>query len=249
MGGEDHTLAGHVLGTRKETITFKGFRNGIHLILDGEAPFREIQQDLSDHLQKAGTFFAGAPITLHLGERVLQQEEFLLLQQMLADQAGITIAQVYCEHEEMKSFFRQYGLPLASSPGTEQEGELIRPRSRNKAMKNNALVVKQTLRSGQRVVAEENLVVIGDVNPGAEVIAGGDVIVFGTLRGIAHAGMPDNTAAVIIALNLQPTQLRIAHFIGRPPDRDSKREAVPEIARIMGEHIVIDTLEKKRKLP
>ena len=80
-------------------------------------------------------------------------------------------------------------------------------------------------------------------------IAGGDVIIFGTLRGIAHAGIPDNTAAVIIALNLQPTQLRIAHLIGRPPDRDSKREAMPEMARIIGEHIVIDTLEKKLKLP
>lgn len=239
-------VTGHVLHTRKETITFKGFKNGLHLILDEEAPFPEIQEDLYNHLQKAGTFFAGAPVILQVGGRLLSPQEFQLLQQMLADQANITIAQVFSEREEVKAFVRERGLPLIGSP--EQEGQKA-PAPQRAARKtttpNNTLLIKQTLRSGQRVIAEDHLVVIGDVNPGAELIAGGDVVVFGTLRGVAHAGMPDNPSAIIIALNLQPTQLRIANFIGRAPDWDTRREPIPEMAKIVNDQILIEVLNKK----
>jgi septum site-determining protein MinC len=239
-------VAGHILHTRRETITFKGFRDGLHLILDEEALFPEIQEDLYNHLQKAGSFFAGAPVILQLGKRLLSLHEFQIVQQMLADHANITITQVACEREEVKAFFREHGFPLAAFPEQEERVKSVERRTTKKVTHNNTLLIKQTLRSGQRIVAEEHLVVVGDVNPGAELIAGGDVIVFGTLRGVAHAGMPDNTAAVIMALHLQPTQLRIANFIGRAPDwGEIPREVLPEMAKIMDDQIVIEAVNKK----
>jgi len=98
------------------------------------------------------------------------------------------------------------------------------------------LYLRQTLRSGQAVSHKGHLVIIGDVNPGAEVLAEGDITVWGALRGIAHAGIGGNTRAEIRALKLQPVQLRIAHAIARSPDSPRKgysSHSGPETARIV----------------
>jgi septum site-determining protein MinC len=80
-------------------------------------------------------------------------------------------------------------------------------------------------------------VVIGDVNPGAEVIAGGDIVVWGRVRGLVHAGALGDEGAVICALDLAPTQLRIAGTIARSPE-ERRRKPVPEIATAQEGHIV-----------
>jgi septum site-determining protein MinC len=98
------------------------------------------------------------------------------------------------------------------------------------------LYVKQTLRSGQTVSHKGDLVIVGDVNPGAEIMAEGDITVWGSLRGIAHAGVGGNSEAEIRALNLQPIQIRIASAIARAPDRPRISYASgtgPETARIV----------------
>ena len=109
----------------------------------------------------------------------------------------------------------------------------------------DARVVYTTLRSGQRIETEHSLVLIGDVNPGAELVAGGDVIVLGRLRGIAHAGAYDETGGgrFIFALSLQPTQLRIGTTISRGSGEGSR---VPECAKIEGNIIVVEPFNNKR---
>lgn len=98
------------------------------------------------------------------------------------------------------------------------------------------MYLRQTLRSGQTVSHKGHLIVIGDVNPGAEIMAEGDITVWGALRGIAHAGIGGNVGAEIRALRLQPIQIRIAHAIARSPDRPRihyPNNAGPEIARVI----------------
>jgi septum site-determining protein MinC len=99
----------------------------------------------------------------------------------------------------------------------------------------HVLYLRQTLRSGQSVSHKGHLVIIGDVNPGAEVSAEGDITIWGALRGIAHAGTAGNTNCEIRALKFDPIQLRIAHSIARAPDRPrgSLRSTGPETARIV----------------
>jgi septum site-determining protein MinC len=99
--------------------------------------------------------------------------------------------------------------------------------------------IHATLRSGQRVETEHSLVIIGDVNSGAEIIAGGDIVVLGTLRGVAHAGAYDETGGgrVIFALNLVPTQLRIGSVISRG---SSEGTSGAEVARVEGNLIVVE---------
>ena len=103
-----------------------------------------------------------------------------------------------------------------------------------------ALLVQKTLRSGQTITHEGSVVIVGDVNPGAEVIAGGNVIIMGVARGVVHAGAFGNSDAVVIAFRLQPTQLRIANHITRAPDDDGTDTEHPEIAKVKDAQVVID---------
>ena len=80
------------------------------------------------------------------------------------------------------------------------------------------LYIQRTLRSGQSVKSEGNIVLIGDVNPGSEIIAKGDITVWGILGGIAHAGCDGNAWAKVRALKMNPIQLRIADVLARRPD-------------------------------
>jgi septum site-determining protein MinC len=116
-----------------------------------------------------------------------------------------------------------------------------------KTEENFAKVHKGTLRSGQFVGSEKSLIILGDVNPGAEIQAAGDVYVFGSLRGIVHAGSSGDKSAVIIALKLSPTQIRIADIITRPPDADETL-GDPEVAFVQNGQILIKKYSQKRNI-
>jgi septum site-determining protein MinC len=101
-----------------------------------------------------------------------------------------------------------------------------------------------TLRGGQVLHHTGNIVVVGDVNPGAELIATGDILVFGRLGGIAHAGAQSDESARIYALDLSPTQLRIATFIAADAESKRSRPAVAEAALVRDGRITILTLDR-----
>ena len=98
-----------------------------------------------------------------------------------------------------------------------------------------------TLRGGQALHNVGNIVVIGDVNPGAELVAGGDIAVFGALRGVAHAGAQGDAGARVYAVELAPTQLRIATLIAAEAS-GSQRPRVPETACVQNDRILIAPL-------
>jgi septum site-determining protein MinC len=104
-----------------------------------------------------------------------------------------------------------------------------------------------TLRGGQALHHPGNIVVVGDVNPGAELVATGDVLVFGRLAGVAHAGAQGDRAARVYALDLDATQLRIATFIAADGDR-SKHVARPEAALIREGHIIVVSIDRLGQL-
>lgn len=116
-------------------------------------------------------------------------------------------------------------------------------------------VYRGTLRSGQVFRHAGTVMVVGDVNPGAEVISGGDIFVWGKLRGIVHAGAMGNERSVVCAIDFEPIQLRIAGYIAMSPRTATnepgrwfwKRESVekPEVARVMGKQIVVDNWDSQ----
>jgi septum site-determining protein MinC len=108
-------------------------------------------------------------------------------------------------------------------------------------------VQRGTLRAGEHLEVEGAVLVLGDVNPGARVTASGDVLVWGRLRGIAHAGCRGNGAARIVALQLRPLQLRIADAVARGPE-DLPPEGLAEQAELVGGEIRISPAQLGRAL-
>ncbi len=94
------------------------------------------------------------------------------------------------------------------------------------------------LRSGEEICHSSSVIITGDVNPGASIIADGDIIVWGTLKGIAHAGAKGNRKSLIMALKMSPTQIRIADLVARAPEGNIKNPT-PEVAYISSEGIRI----------
>lgn len=107
----------------------------------------------------------------------------------------------------------------------------------------DTVMLSRHLRSGQKIYTRGNIVVLGDINPGAEVVAGGSILVMGALRGMAHAGALGDDEAVIAAFRLNPTQLRIADHITRAPDGERVEVGNPEIARIRADKVVIEKMK------
>ena len=122
------------------------------------------------------------------------------------------------------------------------KAEVTTPLSTDLPNREATHVIRYSLRSGQvERFFEGTLILFGDVNPGAEVIAGGDIVVLGRLRGLAHAGALGNTSAIVMAMNLSPTQLRIGHLITRPPSDGIRwKKPQPEIARVENDSILVE---------
>lgn len=100
-------------------------------------------------------------------------------------------------------------------------------------------IIRDTLRGGQKIESEHSVVIQGDVNSGAEIVAGGDIFVLGRLRGVAHAGAYDESGGgrKIFALQMQPTQLRIGSVISQGSEEGGR---MPEMAKIEGNMIVVE---------
>ncbi len=116
--------------------------------------------------------------------------------------------------------------------------------SKNKIKERDTILIKRTIRSGQKIKYPTNIVLFGDVNPGAEIIAAGDIIILGRLRGVVHAGAGGMTDAQVVAFKLQPTQVRIAGYISRSPEesRNDKNSFEPERAYVKGSKIVVEKI-------
>jgi septum site-determining protein MinC len=121
----------------------------------------------------------------------------------------------------------------------------------NEAEKLPTLYLRKTIRSGQSISSDGNIIVIGDVNPGAEIIAKGDITVWGILGGIAHAGADGNNFARIRALKLNPVQIRIGEIFARRPDTvnlpyiQKSSEYIPEEAFAYKGSIVIKKIHNE----
>lgn len=100
------------------------------------------------------------------------------------------------------------------------------------------LYLQTTLRSGAEIRHPGTVVILGDLNPGSSVVADGDILVWGRLRGITHAGASGNQQSQIMALQMEPTQLRIANWVARAPE-SAPDQFYPEVAYIANDGIQI----------
>ena len=212
----------------------KGSREGVAIVIDEAVSIETAIAELRAKLQDAGNFFRGAAFRIDAGRRHLTDAERDAISQTVRE-FGI---ELYGEEN------RRAGQPL-DAPVKERSPVLpvrlaARGRGEEMASEESTLYLRRTLRSGQRVDYQGNVVIMGDVNAGAMVTCTGDIIVLGSLRGLAHAGAAGNEQAIVMAFRLEPTQLRIAHHISRAPDEAGPRPDGPEIARVKNDMILIE---------
>jgi len=220
-------------------IAIKGTRSGLRLTLEPETPFRELLSALADRLAESPSFFRGASITVDTSQRMLHGSERMQLEDLLAlyQMSIIPLDMPIEKRKETQVVTQPLPVLISEETMTQQSTDYVQ---RDPRESEDTLFLRRTVRSGQAIHHHSNVVVLGDVNPGAEIIAGGDIIVWGVLRGMVHAGYPDNKHALVCSLQLSPVQLRIAHLLSRPPE-GFEAQQLPEVASIRQEQIVVET--------
>jgi len=219
------------MGETSSSIQIKGIRDGLLVTLEGAA-WPELVADFIKNVDERASFFHGAHVALDVGVHELRVAELSMLRDQLSDR-GIGLWAVLSTSSITERTAQNLGLATRiSKPRPVQVREDI------ELPKDAAKWVRGPLRSGARVEYDGNVVVLGDVNPGAEIVAGGSVIVWGRLRGVVHAGAQGDDKAVVCALELAPTQLRIAGGIAVSPKKSGK--SAPEVARMMDGNLLAE---------
>ncbi len=216
-------------------VSIKGGKDGLRLVLDEVAPWNDVLDELQERFSRGTEFFHGAEITIDTGGRALGEDDLSELLALMGEH-GLQPSTLATSSREGRSAGRAAGiatrLPQRPAPGP----------ARNDA--EAGLLIQRTLRSGQVLRHHGHVTLIGDVNPGAEIVAGGSIVVWGRVRGTAHAGALGDTAAVICALELAPTLLRIADALARPP---GSRPVGPEMARMTAKGIEVEPWESGKR--
>ncbi|HLK58589.1 MAG TPA: septum site-determining protein MinC [Chthonomonadaceae bacterium] len=210
-----------------------GLLNELLLTVPQEGAWEDVLGQVEAQLEGEKTRLSRyrAQLTLHFGLRAVSLPALTALVERLKTEYGLlTVAVVSTDtvtQEAARQLMLNAYMMLPGSTKATSEREIDTG--------NNALYLPHTVRSGQRIVHRGTIVVGSDVNAGAEVIATGDILIFGTLRGLAHAGCEGDEKARIVAGNMRPQQLRIAAQIARSPE-DAKTPIGgtrnPEVARI-----------------
>jgi septum site-determining protein MinC len=192
-------------------VNFKGEGDRVFLVIYGNPAIEEIISSIREKVSSFPGFFAGMEVFLSPDSEIDGDKVEAIRDEM--SRLGLTL---------------RYG-----DRGEARRDGFTSP-------KGSALIVKRTLRSGQRVEYDGDIVVLGDVNPGAEVVASGNVIVLGTLRGVAHAGSRGKGDSFVLAFKLMPTQIRIGRVVSRAPEGEYKVPDGPGIAFLRDGEVIVE---------
>ena len=211
-------------------VVLRAYGDGLHLIIRPDLSITEVEAAIQAEISRMNRSLAGASVQIDLKSPTLKAEDLEYLSVKLQATHGLTVRGVEVADEPVSP-------PIAAAPTTHVISQTMEPRpSRNSEP---SRIIPHTIRSGQtEEFPQGSLIIYGDVNSGSEVKAGGDIVVLGTLRGSAYAGMNGRLSAVIIAMEFEPLQLQIGNYANRSSLSQEPR-GYPEIARIGAEDVII----------
>ncbi|HWS23955.1 MAG TPA: septum site-determining protein MinC [Anaerolineales bacterium] len=212
----------------------KGLKEGI-LVNFISPEFKMAREALFTHINSNQSFFKGAKMLLDVGNTSLKAAELGKLRDDLADEQ-VTLTAIISSNEISMRSGELLGLIVnPTDEKKKQVGKVNKP--------DFPLWVGKSIRSGTRIDHMGNVIIVGDINPGAEVIATGNIVVWGRIKGFVHAGKSGDTTAFICALELKPTQLRIADMVAVSPEKQDKY--LPEMIRIIDGQLVAEAWNEK----
>jgi len=224
------------------SVSIRGKSDGLVLRIGDEAPWAVVLRDLTQQLNQVNShaFFQGALLHLDAGGRGITAQEIEELSAILT-RYGVALASIIDNSSLVQTYLGVRAEIAPPHPEHAQLESLATWRTRNVTPPGpSAVFVRQPLRAGEVFRHTETLVILGNVPNAAEVVTNGDILVFGRLRGVAHAGASGNENAIIGALLLTPTQLRIGHHIFARSNSSAAAVNIGEIARVMDGRIVIE---------
>ncbi len=185
----------------KHHVTIKGVKDGLVFLLDDTCEFSDVLEELNHKLEKTHQQILTGPIIhvhVKLGKRAVTDEQKEQVRRIISQKGNLLI-------QSMESLdpSQDREMPDAS----------------------DVKIVRGIVRSGQTLTHEGDMLLLGDINPGAAIVSTGSIYIMGSLRGMAHAGADGDETAVIAASHMRPTQLRIGGIISRPPDEWDLSEA------------------------
>jgi septum site-determining protein MinC len=210
------------------SVIIKGNKYGIVVVLSPEEPFEELKLQIAEKFKESSKFFENAKMAISFEGRKLTNEEQREILDIIGENADMHIVCIMDNDAEIQEKFHktldQKLLELSNNTGQFYKG---------------------ILRSGASLEFETSVIIIGDVNHGARVVSKGNIIVLGSLKGTAFAGATGNTNSFVVALDMCPTQIRIADTIARAPDKPPKEELKEaKIAFLEEGNIYIEPLNK-----
>ena len=221
-----------------ELIAIKGVKDGLLISLSPTEKWQSVTDHLAARIDDRADFFAGANITVELGARPVPKYELSSLKALL-ERRGLSLSLVLSESDTTRA--SAFALDLktdSNNRGASPEAQETLPVDPEETGTRGVLF-RRTLRSGRTIHSDGHVIVFGDVNPGAKVIAAGDIVIWGKLRGTVHAGANGDESAIVCALDMNPSQLRIASYIvTSPPGKPAA--VLPEVAFIRDNQIVVE---------
>lgn len=210
-----------------ELVTIKSSHSGIELRLNAELPFPDLLKAVEEKFRQSADFFKNAKMAVSFSGRTLSISEEEQLIQVITQTTNLEIICII-DHDERKELIYKRAVAQCLSEHEKSDGQFYRG----------------TLKRRQLLESESSIVILGDVEFGAKVVAKGNIIILGTLYGSVHAGAAGDRNAFIIALSMQPQRLVIG-------DIEAKRQLIyqdslsingPQIAVVDGKRIYLDPL-------
>lgn len=210
------------------SVIIKGNKYGIIVVLNPDEKFDKLKEIVAQKFRESSDFFKDAKMAVTFEGRKLTNDDQKEILDIIAQNSNMQIICVIDNDEEREEAFRKT-----------LEEKLM------EVSNNTGQFYKGILRSGASLEFETSVVIIGDVNNGARVVSKGNIIVLGSLKGTAIAGVTGNSNSFVVALDMRPTQIRIADTIARSPDKPVKEENKDaKIAFLEDGNIYIEPLTK-----
>lgn len=239
-------------------VIIKSNKYGINLVLDANLPFQELLIRIGEKFKENGSFFKDAQMAISFeGRQLTNQEQLEIVDRIMAN-CSIRIVSIIDSNKELEEVMRER-VEAYERMSMEHIAPAVHPQDSMMQEMNlppTADFYKGNLRSGQILECASSVTLIGDVNPGARIVSGGNIVVLGSLKGNACAGVSGDDSCFIFALDMNPIQLQIGDRIAKSPDKEKNNRRIrkknktevsqysPQIAMVRDGFICIEPMVK-----
>ena len=214
----------------KQSVLIKGTKSGIIVHLNEALDHKTLKEEVVKKFEESKDFLGDSKVVLSFEGKKLTQEQEIEFMELIAEHSFLHIVCLVDNDEKKEERFQK----------------VLETKLKEQSL-NTGQFYKGNLRSGQVIEFDTSIIVLGDVNPGAQVISSGNVIVLGSLRGTVYAGSKGNQNAFVLALDMRPTQIKIADTIARCSDHPSDHSSTkgqPYIAKCETDGIYMEPLSR-----